>query len=225
MTISSPIIAIIFVYFFNIKPLKWFSSIFNDEFFSAINKDATAFMINQAIIVFIINLILETYRHFGKFSINIQNKDRQNTTYLPLSGQSQKSRVIDIDVKLNYRMLLIKKLFNLIGGLKLYIHIPHWLTLTIRNKDNFKLGTFDDSKLEYIAVDLNNTIQMKKESGKIYIETEILSGATAFVEDEIICEIKPSSNYKLCRGLGYILIFLLFEIEEKHHSIVSTRMK
>lgn len=225
LTIGSPIIAIGLVYFFDIKPLSWLKNIFNENFFDSINRDATALMINQAIIVFIINFILESYRHFGKFTIGIQNKDRQDTTYLPLSGQIQKSRTLDMDIKLDYRTLWVKEFFNLIGGLKLYIHTPIWLTLEIRNKDNFNQGIFEESNIEYISVDLNKTLQKKKSYGKIYIESEILSGATSFVEDEIICEIKPASKNVFYKAIAYILIFLLFDIEEKNHKIITNKIR
>lgn len=225
LTIGSPIIAIGLVYLFDISPLDSMKNIFNEKFFNSIKKDATVFMINQAIIVFIINFILESYRHFGKFTISIQNKDRQPTTYLPLGYNTQKSRLIDLDLKLDFRMLWVKKLFNSIGGLNLFIHIPHWLTLEVRNKDNFKPDTFDESNIEYISVDLNKTIQSKKTSGKIYIEAQLLSGATSLVEDEIICEIKPASNKKWHKFIAFIFIFLLFDIEEKKHTVVSGRLK
>lgn len=224
LTIGSPIIAIGLVYFFGISPLDYLKDVFNEKFFNTIKKDATVFMINQAIIVFIINLFLESYRHFGKFTISIQNKDRQSTTYLPLSNHSQKSRLIDFDIKLDYRMLWAKKFLNSIGGIKLFIYVPHWLSLEIRNKDNFKPDTFDEAKIDYIAVDLNKTIQNKKTSGKIYIEAQLLSGATSFVEDDVICEIKPASENKFFKVIAYILIFMLFDIEEKKHNVVSTRI-
>ncbi|WP_366162140.1 hypothetical protein ABXS71_02420 [Bacillus infantis] len=222
LTIGSPIIAIGLVYFFQVEPVNLLKSLLNDKFFDAITKDSTAFIINQAIIVFVINLILEMYRHFGVFSINVKNKDRKDTTYLPL-GQEQRRKKIDIDVKVNFRSLIIKYIFRSLGGLKLFIYIPHWVSLEVRNKENFPKDSFDFSNYEFISFSLDKGTQTRSTSSNIYISAEMLSNATSFVEGDLISEIKPASNKWYWRLIAYILIFLLFEIGENRHNIISTR--
>ena len=222
LTIGSPIIAIGLVYFFQVEPLKLLKSLLNEKFFDAITKDLTAFIINQAIIVFLINLILEIYRHFGIFSISVKNKDRKDTTYLPL-GQDQRRKKIDIDLKVDFRSLLIKNIFRALGGLKLYINIPHWVSLEIRNKDNFPQDSFDSSNFEFISFSLDKGTHTRSTSSNIYISAEMLSNATSFEEGDLISEIKPASDKWYWRLIAYILIFLLFEIGESRHNIISTR--
>lgn len=222
LTIGSPIIAIGLVYFLKVEPLNLLKSILNDDFFESITKDSTVFMINQAILVFIINFIIEGYRHFGVFSISVQNNDRKKTTYLAL-GQHQHPKKIDIDVKVDYRNLMIKRLFKLLGGINLYIHVPYWVSFEIRNRDNFKQGTFDESNIDFILFSLDKGTQARTSSSSIYISAEMLSNATSFVEEDLITEIKPASNKWFFILTAYILIFLLFEIEENHHNIISTR--
>ncbi|WP_303969744.1 hypothetical protein [Sporosarcina ureae] len=222
LTIGSPIIAIGLVYFFGFEPLNLFKDLFNEKFFNSISKDATAFIINQAIIIFIINLAIELYRHFGNFAISVKNKDRKDTTYLAL-GQLQQRKKVDIDVKMDYRNLLIKRIFNSLGGLNLYIHIPHWVTFEIRNKSNFHEDTFDLTNIDFISISLDKGTQARSTSSCLYISAEMWSNATSFVEGDLISEIKPASTRWYCRLAAYILIFLLFEIEESHHNIISTR--
>lgn len=222
LTIGSPIIAIGLVYFFQVEPLKLLKSLLNDNFFDAITKDSTAFIINQAIIVFLINLLLEQYRHFGIFSINVKNKDRKDTTYLPL-GQDQRRKKIDIDLKVDFRSLFIRGVFRSLGGLKLFIYIPHWVSLEIRNKENFPHGSFDFSNFEFISFSLDKGTQTRSTNSNIYLSADMLSNATSFVEGDLILEIKPASDKWYFRLIAYILIFLLFEIGESRHNIISTR--
>lgn len=221
-TIGSPVIAIGLVYFFGIEPLNLLKAILNEDFFESISKASTAFIINQAIIVFIINFIIECYRHFGIFTISVQNKDRKKTTYLAL-GQHQHRKKLDIDVTVDYRNLIIKRLFKLLGGVNLFIHVPYWVTFEVRNKDNFKQDSFDETNIEFISFSLNKGIQARSSSARIYISAEMLSNATSFIEEDLITEIKPASNKWYCRFIAYILILLLFEIEENRHNIISAR--
>lgn len=222
LTIGSPIIAIGLVYFFQVEPLKLMKSLLNEKFFDAITTDSTAFIINQAIIVFLINLFLEIYRHFGVFSISVKNKDRKDTTYLPL-GQNQLRKKIDIDLNLDFRSVLIKNIFSALGGLNLYIYTPYWVSIEIRNKGNFQKDTFDFSNFEFISFSLDKGTQFKSTKSNIYISAEMLSNATSFVEGDLISEIKPASKKWYWRFIASLLIFLLFEIDESRHNIISTR--
>ncbi|GGA69502.1 hypothetical protein [Ornithinibacillus halotolerans] len=220
--ILSPIIAIGLVYFFNVEPLNLLKGILKEEVFESITSSTTSYLINQAIITVIINLIIEVYRHFGEFYISVQNKDRRQTTFLPL-GQEQRGKKLDIDVKIDYRNHFIKWLFNILGGLKLYIYIPHWLTIEIRNKANFREEALDVSNFEYISFNLDRGLQRRAKTANIYLSSELYSNATSFVEDKIMLEIKPSSKRWYFRWCSYILIFLFFDLNESYHDVISSR--
>lgn len=222
LTLGSPIIAIVLVYFFDVQPLNLLKDILNERFFQSIDKSTTILLVNQAIITFVISLCTELYKHFGVFSINVQNKDRKNTTYLPL-GQDAKSKKLDIDLVVDYRNVFIKWLIEKNGGLGLVVNIPYWLSLEVRNKGNFKPGSVDDSNYEFTTFSLSKIIQEKSIKSNVYISVELLSSATTFAEGQIILEIRPNSNKRLCRFACYIFIFLFFDIKESNHEIISTR--
>jgi hypothetical protein len=221
LNICSPVIAIILIYSFEVHPVEWLKSFFNPKFFENIKKSSTNLVVNQAIIILIFNIILEIFRYYGEFTINVQNKDRRKTTYLPL-GQKQISKKIDIEVKVNYRNQLFKSIFNLLGGLNLYIHIPRWLSLEINNIDNFPPSAIDDSNIDYIVCDINNLIQKRAVKSNIYLSVSLISNATEFAEDQLISEIKPATKNRLKKILCYLIIIFFFDMEENYHDIISS---
>ncbi|HDR4582819.1 hypothetical protein [Bacillus paranthracis] len=223
VTLGSPLLAIAIIYFFDFRPLNFFRYILNPDFFKTIKQSNTELVINQVFVTFLINLFLELFRNLGDFSLKVINNDRKSTTYIPL-GMTQRPKKIFIELKVNYRNELLKYCFKKLGGLNLYIWIPHWVSMTIANEDNFEKGTIDNTtSIKYISVSLEKAIGYKEVEGDIYLNATILSGATSFIEGNINSQIRPATKNPFQKALCYFLIFWCFELENNKHKLISSR--
>ncbi|WP_318506515.1 hypothetical protein [Bacillus sp. T3] len=222
VTISSPLLALFAIYFLNFHPLNYFKDILNPKFFENITTEKTEVIINQAIITLLINVLMELFRYFGTFSIKALNNDRRNTTYLPI-GTTQKLKKVFFEVKFDYRNRLFKYIFTKLGGLNLFIWIPHWITIKLENEGNFPDSTIDKSNIKFISVSLEKAIGDKEVEGNIYINAVVLSGAVSLIEGNIITEIRPATTNAFFKALCFLLIFLCFELEDNKHKVISSR--
>ncbi|MGH0667182.1 hypothetical protein [Bacillus paranthracis] len=222
VTLGSPLLAIVMIYIFGFQPLNYFKGVLNPEFFDNIKQSKTEFVVNQAFITFLINAFMEFFRHLGNFGVKIVNNDRKDTTYLPL-GTAQKQKKLFMEVKVNYRNEVFKFFFEKLGGLNLYIWIPHWVSMTISNQENFEKETIDTTNIKYISVSLEKAIGHKEIEGDIHLNALILSNATSLIEGNITSQIRPATTKLIPKVCCYFLILFFFELGSNKHKLISSR--
>ncbi len=218
ITVLSPALAIILLYIFNWN-IAGFIAKFSTGLAEALkNKPALEFTISSAFITIVVNLIIKFLKFKGKLTIDIQGKrSRKETTYIDVNNPHRQPS-IDIDCHIDFAFPLLRKIIAKLGGIKLVISFPHWANYTIENKGNFQRKDFTESK-EEITIYLEEALQKKVKDGKIFIALKVAAKLEEKNEGKIVSEFMFISDGKFKKFLLGMLMFIFFDLKDKHHLI------
>lgn len=210
-----PSLIVIAIYVYDISIVNAVKPILSQNLVNKLSINSIRIPIDTALFVLCFNLLISVFKQPAYIKISMKNRDKTPITIIPL-GTVGKSKKIDMEIKINYKWIWLKRLIQKFGGI-VKIYNTDWTSLQIDNLDAFDNNAINDvfSK-EYIIIHLDKLMGVAEKMSEVDITCIVTSNVSSPRNGTIVVSLEFKRKI-----VGWLCKNLFFDISICRHPISS----